>query len=288
MSLKSVDAEERWQIRTARFERASKFGWGARVALTFLVILMLASIAAPLLAPDNPLAQSLQARLQGPSSLHWLGTDVDGRDILSRLLYGGRSAFEGVGIALLVTVVLGIPWGLAAGYSSGMVDEILMRLADALLSFPGIVLAIAITGVLGPSLLNAMIAIGVIFAPTIARLLRSAILPLRNAEFVLVARSLNVSAIRIGFRHVLPNAMAPVLVQLISLSSIVLIIQAALAFLGLGIQPPAPSWGGDMALAYSYFTSAPLNTIAPGLALTIGALTLSTVGDGLRDVLILD
>lgn len=259
--------------------------WGTRIAIIFLAAIIVASVLAPWIAPDNPLSTSITARLQGPSIRHLLGTDSDGRDVLSRVLYGGRSAFEGVGIALLGTIVLGIPWGLLAGLAGGFIDEALMRLADTVLSFPALVLAIAITGALGPSLVTAMLAISVVFGPIVARLLRTAVLPLRAAEFVLVARSLGVGRARIAMQHILPNAMAPVLVQLFSLASLALIIEAALAFLGLGVQPPQPSWGADLAQAYSYFTVTPLGTIVPGLIITMSALAISVSGDYVRDVL---
>jgi len=265
--------------------RRNSAPWGARIAMTFLIVIVVACVLAPLLAPDNPLSTSITARLQGPSLRHLLGTDSDGRDVLSRVLYGGRSAFEGVGIALLGTIILGIPWGLLAGLAGGLVDEALMRLADTVLSFPALVLAIAITGVLGPSLVTAMLAISVVFGPIVARLLRTAVLPLRDAEFILVARSLGVGRARIALQHILPNAMAPVLVQLFSLASLALIIEAALAFLGLGVQPPLPSWGADLAQAYSYFTVTPLGTIVPGLIITISALAISVTGDYVRSVL---
>lgn len=266
-------------------QRRARAPWGARIAITFLVLIILACVLAPLIAPDSPLATSITARLQGPSAQHLLGTDADGRDVLSRILYGGRSAFEGVGITLLGTIVLGIPWGLLAGLIGGLLDEALMRVADTVLSFPALVLAIAITGVLGPSLLTAMLAISVVFGPIVARLLRTAVLPLRDAEFVLVARSLGTGRTRIAVQHILPNAMAPVLVQLFSLASLALIVEAALAFLGLGVQPPQPSWGTDLAQAYQYFTVTPLGTVVPGLIITVSALAISVTGDYVRSVL---
>jgi peptide/nickel transport system permease protein len=260
-------------------------GWAWRIALVVLILLVLASLLAPLFAPYSPMATDVFDRLGGPSGKHLLGTDSTGRDVLSRTLYGGRSAFEGVGIALLGTVILGVPWGLLAGWGGRAVDETLMRLADAVMSFPALVLAVSITAVLGPSLVNSMVAISVVFAPIVARLLRSSVLPLRDAEFIQVARSLRVSKLRIALRHVLPNAMGPVLVQLFSLASLSLIIEAALAFLGLGVQPPSPSWGADLAEAYSYFTAAPLGTVVLGLTITIAALSISVVGDRVRAVL---
>jgi peptide/nickel transport system permease protein len=262
-----------------------EFRLGARIGLVVTAIFILAGILAPLIAPDNPL-RLFPATAEGPSLHHLLGTDLDGRDVLSRLIYGSTSAYEGVGIALLVTAIIGIPWGLIAGFGGKVADESLMRVADMFFSFPALILSIGIISVLGPSLVHSMVAVGVAFSPSIARLLRGATLPLRRADFVLVASSLGVRRARIVLRHVLPNAIAPILVQMFALASITLIIQAALGFLSLGAQPPAPSWGNDLATAYSYFLSNPTATIAPGVCIAIAAWSLSALGDGLREVFI--
>jgi peptide/nickel transport system permease protein len=262
-----------------------EFRFGARVGLAVTAIFILAGLLAPLIAPDNPL-RLFAGTTQGPSVHHFLGTDLDGRDVFSRLIYGSTSAYEGVGIALLVTVIIGIPWGLIAGFGGKAADEALMRLADMFFSFPALILSIGIISVLGPSLVHSMVAVGVAFAPSIARLLRGATLPLKRADFVLVASSLGVRRARIVLRHVMPNAIAPILVQMFALASITLIIQAALGFLSLGAQPPAASWGNDLATAYSYFLSNPTATIAPGVCIAIAAWSLSALGDGLREVFI--
>jgi peptide/nickel transport system permease protein len=255
------------------------------VGLAVTAVLVLAGIFAPLIAPDNPLRLFPQVA-QGPSLPHLLGTDLDGRDLLSRLIYGAAPAYEGVGIALLVTVIIGLPWGLAAGFGGKATDEALMRVGDVFFSFPALILSIGIISVLGPSLVHSMVAVGIAFAPSIARLLRSSVLPLKRADFVLVASSLGVKRVRIVLRHVMPNAIAPILVQLFALASITLIIEAALGFLALGAQPPAPSWGNDLATAYTYFLSNPTATIAPGVCIAIAAWSLSALGDGLREVFI--
>jgi peptide/nickel transport system permease protein len=275
----------RWRSRRRNAGRWSEFRIGARIGLIVTAILVLAGIFAPLIAPDNPLKLFPQIT-QGPSLHHLLGTDLDGRDVLSRLIYGSTSAYEGVGIALLVTVIIGIPWGLIAGFGGKVADEALMRVADMFFSFPALILTIGIISVLGPSLVHSMVAVGVAFSPSIARLLRGATLPLRRADFVLVASSLGVRRARIVIRHVLPNAIAPVLVQLFALASITLIIEAALGFLALGAQPPAASWGNDLATAYTYFLSNPTATIAPGVCIAIAAWSLSALGDGIRELFI--
>lgn len=268
--------------------RARGFGVTAWVGLVVFGVLVVASVLAPLLPIDDPLAQTLSLRNAGPSAQHLLGTDLVGRDIFSRTIYGARSAFEGVALALAVAamLLLGVPWGLAAGFASTVLDEVLMRVADALLSFPALILAIGVVSVLGPSMVHSMLAVGVISSPAIARLLRSAVLPVRDAQFVLIAGSLGVSRVRVAVRHVLPNSMAPVLVQTFAVASYFLIVEAALGFLGLGVPPPDPSWGQDMADAYLNFTSNPYATIVPGLAITIGAWSISLIGDGLRDTLV--
>lgn len=271
--------------RFVRRPRNSQFGAAAKVGLAVFSLLLLASLLATMLPLDDPLAQTLTLRNAGPSAHHLLGTDLVGRDVLSRAVYGCRSAFEGVAIGILAMLALGVPWGLAAGFGGTVVDEILMRVADAMLSFPALVLAIGVVSAVGPSIFHSMITVGVISAPVIARLLRSAVLPLREAQFVLVARSLGVGSARVAVRHVLPNAVAPVIVQTVAAASYFLIVEAALGFLGLGQPPPAASWGSDMAAAYLNFTANPTATIVPGLAITIGAWSISTLGDGLRRVL---
>lgn len=269
-----------------RTRGGQRFGPVPRTGLAVFGLLLLASLLAPVLPVDDPLQQTLSLRNAGLSPHHLLGTDLVGRDMLSRVIYGCRSAFEGVGIGVAAMLALGVPWGLAAGFCGTAADELLMRVADALLSFPPLVLAIGVVSALGPSMSHAMVTVGFISAPGVARLLRSAVLPVRGAQFVLIAQSLGVSRLRIAARHVLPNAMAPVVVQAVAAASYFLIVEAALSFLGLGVPPPSPSWGADMASAYLNFTANPAATVVPGLAITIGAWSISVVGDGLRDVLI--
>ncbi|WP_286931084.1 MULTISPECIES: ABC transporter permease [Aeromicrobium] len=251
-------------------------------AIAVVATLILVGLLAPLIAPYDPLTTDADNTFANPSASHWLGTDQAGRDVLSRLMYGAAAAFQGTAIAVAVFLLIGVPWGLAAGYIGGPLDEVSMRLADAILSIPGLVLAVAITGVVGSGLNMSMVALGFIFAPSIAMLLRSNILPIRRADYLLVARSLGVSNTRAAIRHVLPNAFAPVLVQACSLASIAMIVQAALGFLGLGVNPPHPSWGGDLADAYLFFTQAPFATVVPGLVIVLAAFSISRIGDAIR------
>lgn len=285
----TVEPKEPRPNRNRRAPRTTSRWDDVRGALAFwlggsvVLFVLAAGLLAPWLAPHNPLTLDLDHTFAGPSWDHLLGTDANGRDVLSRLMYGARSSFLGIAITVSVAGLLGSLWGLLAGYIGGAVDEVLMRLADAVLSFPGIVLAIAITGAMGPSLFSAMLSVGIVFSPIIARLLRTQVMLLRHSEFVLVSKCLGVHPARVALRHVVPNAINPVVVQLCSLASVALIIEAALGFLGLGVQPPKPSWGPDLSRAYAEFFSEPMLTVAPGLAITITAFAISQFGDGLRD-----
>ena len=280
----NIDAsslEEHVNAQAAR----SRPEWSVRLAIVFLILVAVAAALAPWISPHDPLATDASDRLANPSLAHLLGTDPSGRDVLSRTIYGAHSAFLGTGIAVLTMLVIGVPWGLLGGLGGSAADQALMRLADAFLAVPGLVLAVAITAVLGPGLTTSMIAVGIVFAPSVAILLRASLVPLRRAEYVLVARSLGSGRVSTAFRHSLPNAFAPVLVQVCSLASICLIIQASLGFLGLGEQPPNPGWGTDLAQAYTFFTVAPVATLVPGLVTTLCAFSLSRLGDGVRSVL---
>ena len=227
---------------TARRNRHRRPSAGLVISLVVLIGLIAVSIFAPLLAPYSPTAQDLTRRLAGPSAANWLGTDSYGRDVLSRLIYGGRSAFLGVLIAMGVALVLGIPWGLAAGYWPRVAGILLMRVADAFLAFPALVLAIAITGVLGPNLVSSMVSVGIVFAPFIARLMRSGVLEARQRDYVTSARLSGCPNLLIIVRHILPTAIGSVIVQATVLTGLAFIIEGALSFLGLGVQAPTPSW----------------------------------------------
>jgi peptide/nickel transport system permease protein len=263
-----------------------RFGVMPTIALAFILILILMSVFASVVAPFGPNVQDYTEALRGPSMHHLLGTDELGRDVLSRLIYGARSAFGGLAILVVVSGVVGTAWGLAAGFLGGWADAILMRIADTWLAFPGLVLAMAVAGVLGASLNHSMEAIGLVSAPFLARLLRSSVLQNRRADYVLVARSLQVSRLRCAVFHVLPNSWAPAFVQLWLSLSIGLLTEAGLGYLGLSVQPPAADWGSMLAESYRYFLSSPLETVAPGVVITITCLALAQIGEGMRRVLI--
>ena len=270
----------------------------AAIGLAVLIGIVLCAIFADWIAPYDPTLQDYGAMLEAPSAAHWLGTDDLGRDVVARMIYGFRisvlfgltltvisaavyAAFLAVGVAS----VIGIPVGLIAGYAGGWTDEVISRILDTFLSFPAIVLAIAVTGVLGIGLTNAMLSVGIVFAPQLARLARARTLVLKQELYVDAARCFGASTATILGRHILPNAIQPVLVQMTLLMAVALLAEASLSFLGLGMQPPDPSWGSMIARAYIYAQIAPAQIYAPGLAILVTALAFNTVGESLREAL---
>ncbi|WP_194714920.1 ABC transporter permease [Noviherbaspirillum soli] len=261
----------RWRLNT-----------GATISLLFLCLVALLSVAAPLIAPYSPTAQDLTNTLAESSSAHWLGTDDLGRDVLSRLIHGAAASLWSSFLAVGVAVVLGVPVGLLAGFLGGWVDEVISRGIDTLLSFPAIVLAIAVTGALGIGLINGMIAVGIVFAPQLARLVRARTLVVRQELYVDAVRCFGASTGRILWRHVLPNTVQPVIVQVTLLLAGALLAEASLSFLGLGIQPPLASWGAMLARAYQNMEFAPSQMYPPGLAILCTALAFNALGESLR------
>ena len=254
----------------------------ATFSLVFLLALGLLAVCAPLIAPYPVTAQDVDNSLAGPSMAHWLGTDDLGRDVFSRMVHGGAATLYASGLAVGIAVLLGMPVGLLAGYLGGWVDESISRFIDALLSFPSIVLAIAVTGALGIGLTNGMIAVGIVFAPQLARLVRARALVVRQELYVDASRCFGASTARILWRHVLPNTVQPVIVQVTLLLAAALLAEASLSFLGLGIQPPSPSWGSMLARAYQNMELAPEQMYPPGLAILLTALAFNTLGESLR------
>ncbi len=257
----------------------------ALVSLFFLVGLFGLALAAPLIAPYPPTAQNLGNTLAEPSWAHWMGTDDLGRDVLSRLIHGAPSTLFASFLAVSVATAIGVPVGLLAGFMGGWVDDIISRVIDTLLSFPGIVLAIGVTGALGIGLTNAMIAVGIVFSPGLARLMRAQTLVVKQELYVDASRCFGASLGRILLKHVAPNAIQPVIVQVTLLLAVALLAEASLSFLGLGVQPPLPSWGGMLARAYNYMEIAPEQMYAPGIAILLTALAFNTLGEALRQAL---
>ena len=243
------------------------------------------AVFAPLLAPYDPLTQALASRLEPPSPAHVLGTDQLGRDIASRLLYGARiSLFIGV-VVVASAGIFGTCIGLVAGYVAGLVDESLMRLTEVFLAFPPLILAMAIAGALGPSLTNAIIAIAAVTWAVYARLARGQILSLRRREFVEAARSIGVHPVRILARHLLPNAVAPLLIQARFDMGAAIIAAAGLSFIGFGAQPPTPEWGVMISEGRNFISTQPWLSLFPGLAILFAVGSFNVLGDGLRDEL---
>jgi peptide/nickel transport system permease protein len=254
----------------------------AMLGLAIMLVWILLAILAPLIAPSDPLAQQITDRLAPPSAAHPFGTDELGRDVLSRVLYGARISIPAGLIVILVELVIGSALGALAGYLGRWFDMLVMRFADVTLSFPAIVLALAIAAVLGPSLRNAMIAITLVWWPEYARLMRSEVLRLKNEDYVLAAECLGVPDLRILFRHILPNAIVSSMVKASLDAGLVIIFIAALSFIGLGVVPPTPEWGAMISSGRYKFYNWWLTTF-PGLAMLSVVLALNLIGDGARD-----
>ena len=252
-------------------------------AIALIATLAACALLAPLLAPYDPLTQDLAVRLKPPSPEHWLGTDSLGRDIASRILYGARISLV-IGVVVVGSAgVFGTFVGLVAGYAGGLVDEALMRLTEVFLAFPALILAMAIAGALGPSLTNAIIAIAAVTWAVYARLVRGQILSLRQREFVEAARAMGASRRRIVLRHLLPNTLAPLMVQASFDMGSSIIAAAGLSFIGFGAQPPTPEWGVMISDGRNYISTQPWLSLFPGLAILFAVGSFNLLGDGLRD-----
>lgn len=257
----------------------------ALVGAGIVIFLILIAIFAPLIAPDGINDQKLSMKLLPPSAAHWFGTDDFGRDILSRVIYGARISLRVGFLAVLGSAVIGTTLGIIAGYYGKLIDTIISRFFDILLAFPSILLAIAIVAVLGPSLRNALIAIAIVNVPSFGRLVRSKVLSLKQEEYIMAARSVGMRDSRILFMHILPNSLAPVIVQGTLNIATAILDAAALGFLGMGAQPPHPEWGKMLSDAREYIQNAPWTVIFPGLAIMVTVLGFNLLGDGLRDAL---
>jgi peptide/nickel transport system permease protein len=256
------------------------------VGLSIIGFFIVISLLAPVLRPyDASRDRDLRARLNPPSAEHWFGTDELGRDMFTRVWHGGRISLRVGLIAVGIAVVIGTLLGLVAGYVGGWIDTGIVWLVDILMAFPGILLAIAIVAVLGPSLTNAMIAISVTQIPRYARIIRSVVLSLRESEYVQAARALGSSPVRIVAQHILPNSLSPLVVQLTLSIGVAILDVAALGFLGLGAQPPNPEWGLMIRDGFAQFLRAPWMSIFPGLAIYLSVVGFNLLGDAIRDVL---
>ncbi len=254
-----------------------------RIGAVIIACFLALTILAPVLAPYDPADQDLSSALSPPTLEHPFGADQYGRDMLSRVMYGTRDAVLAIVMADGIALVAGCTLGLIAGFVGGRVDAAIMRFVDVLLAFPYLLLALIIVAALGPSLTNALIAIGIVYTPQYARLIRGQVLAVRSADYVRAARALGSSRIRLMLRHVLPNCFTPILVMATLQAGSVIVETAGLAFLGLGAQPPSPDWGALLADGHDYFLSAWWIATFPGLAIFVVVLGFNLIGDALRD-----
>jgi len=270
-----------WRRALRRLRRRRSAMFGLAVVLLFVVM----ALAAPWIAPHDPIATSWSAIRKAPSAAHWFGTDEIGRDVLSRVIWGAQASLLAGVMSVSISLLLGVPIGLAAGFLGGWVDALISRITDAFLACPFLILAIAMAAFLGPSLTNAMIAIGISATPIFVRLTRGQVLNVKVEDYVEAARAVGNPPWRIALAHVLPNVTAPLIVQATLAIAAAVIAEASLSFLGLGQQPPAPSWGSMLNTAKNYIDNAPWMAIWPGLAIFLLVLAFNLLGDGLRDAL---
>jgi peptide/nickel transport system permease protein len=272
----------RSQNRAWRKLKANK---GALVGLVIILFFAILAISAPLLPIPDPIATSWSAIRKPPSAAHWLGTDDIGRDILSRMIWGAQASLMAGIFSVAIAVVIGVPLGLVSGYFGGWVDMIISRVTEAFLAMPFLITAIALAAFLGPSLTNAMIAIGLSAMPVFIRLTRGQVLAVKTEEYVEGARSIGLRHLSIITRYILPNVFAPILVQATLTIATAIIAEASLSFLGLGQQPPAPSWGSMLNVAKNFLSQAPWMAMWPGAAIFLVVIGFNLLGDGLRDAL---
>jgi peptide/nickel transport system permease protein len=255
------------------------------LGLMFVIFFVLVAVFAPMIAPYDPVATSWSAVRSPPSMDYLFGTDEIGRDVLSRVIWGSRASLLAGLVSVCISMALGVPIGLLAGYVGGWVDGLISRFTDAMLAVPFLILAIALAAFLGPSLMNAMIAIGVSATPVFVRLTRAQVLAVKVEDYVEAARAVGNPPWRIALRHILPNVLPPLIVQATLAIAAAVIAEASLSFLGLGQQPPAPSWGSMLNTAKNFVDQAPWMAIWPGVSIFLLVLSFNLLGDGLRDAL---
>lgn len=282
-------AEVRARSRREDFRRAFFSNRLAVFGLLILAVFVLMAVFAPLIAPYDPLAQDITNKFAPPSAKHLFGQDEIGRDVLSRVIYGARISLTAGLVAVGISTAIGTVVGVVAGFFGGWIDAILMRIMDVILAFPSILLAIVIVTILGPSLTNAMLAIGIVFVPQLARVVRSAVITIRERDYIEAERAIGAGNAQIIFSGVLPNSLAPLIVQSTLTLATAILDVAALSFLGLGAQPPSPEWGAMLTDAfksgYSVFINGQHAIIFPGIAIALSVLAVNFIGDGLRDAL---
>lgn len=280
-----MNSRGRTQTHAALVWRRLRRSRTAVAGLVIVGVYLFLALCGPWLAPYDPYFQDLNISYLRPCMAHWLGCDEFGRDILSRLLYGARVSLVIQFWAVMISLAVGTFLGSASGYFGGKVDEIVMRLMDVMMAFPGILLALAIVAILGPSLTNLIVAIGINSVPGFSRVARGAVISVKKNDYVTAARAIGESDLSILFRYVLPNAISPIIVQTTMRMATVLLTAAGLGFLGLGVQPPSPEWGTMLSAARVYLRSAPHVAIIPGVTIMIVVLGFNFFGDGLQDAL---
>ncbi|MFI0405861.1 ABC transporter permease [Actinomadura sp. 3N508] len=270
-------SRSRATLRRFRANKSAVIGGG------LLLLIILVTAAAPLIAPYGQAEVNISDRLAGPTGEHWLGTDALGRDTLSRLMYGGRVSLAAAGLAVLIATVIGLPLGLIGGFFGGIVDWLLDRAADVLMSFPAIVLTIAIIAAVGPGLTTAMVSLGIVYAPRMYRVVRGSTIEVRREVYIEASTSIGTPSLMILRRRVLPNILPATLVQLSFLLASALLAEVTVSLLGLGALPPTASWGSMLGQAFQEMRSQPSLAVYPGIAIAIATLCFNLVGDGLRD-----
>ena len=288
VALDLAAVEETTAVDGRPWRRAMRKLWrrrGAMLGLGFVAFFVVLAIFAPWISPQDPIATSWSAVRKAPSAAHWFGTDEIGRDVLSRVIWGARASLLAGLVSVGISLLIGVPLGLFAGYLGRWPDMIVSRLTDALLACPFLILAIALAAFLGPSLTNAMVAIGVAATPVFIRLTRAQVLAVKVEDYVEAARAVGNSHLRIALRHVLPNILPPIIVQGTLAIAAAVIAEASLSFLGLGQQPPSPSWGSMLNTAKNYIENAPWMAVWPGVSIFLLVLSFNLLGDGLRDAL---
>lgn len=287
-------AEAATVVKTARPKKQSEFvrvfkelrkNSTAMLGLCILLVEIILVILAPVIAPYDYTAMDIVAAQQGPSAAHWFGTDELGRDIFSRVLYGGRYSISMGVLAVMISTTVGMTIGAVAGYFGGKVDNILMRLLDVIQSLPAMLLSIVLSAVLGPGYFNTILALSVNGMPASARMLRAQMLKVRGNEYIEAAQSINCSKFRIIVRHMIPNSFSPNIVQATMSIAHMIVMAASLSFIGLGVQPPTPEWGAMLTGARQFIRQCPHMVIFPGLAIAVTVLAVNLMGDGLRDAL---
>ncbi|MFW6273699.1 MAG: nickel transporter permease [Halanaerobium sp.] len=272
-------SESLWTISFRRMCKSRT----AIIGIIIIILFTLIALFAPHISPYDPMEQNFIKSFRPPSSEHFLGTDEFGRDVFSRIIYGARISLQIGFVAVFISLIVGVLLGLIAGYYGSWIDMIIMRLMDLMLSFPYILLALVIMSILGPGIYNAMVAIGIVYVPQYARIVRSSVLSVKKMEYVMAARALGANDIRIILKHIFLNSMAPIIIQTTLSIGRAIINAAGLSFLGLGAQPPTPEWGAMLSNGQDFLRNAPWIATFPGIAIALLVLGFNLVGDGLRD-----